>query len=149
MNGLPTPTTSSHKLDYLSVTPFAPTTPLTTPTPSRFHDALSTTATTPSHTSTTDNLTSDLQTFLTTLPIPITPTQRTALNSILAKNTHRTAGLLKGREVLREAVRSREETIARLRRTVVARESEVEGQKGIVLHLRQLLEDNRKAAGGG
>lgn len=143
VNGLPTPNTSSRKLDYLSVTPFANVTPQTTPTPTRFRDALETTP--GSGSNSTGDLSGEVFTYLATAAAHFTPEQASGLRVILEKHTLKTQGITKGRDVLRAGIQTREGTIAKLRQRAAALESELESQKAVTLHLRQMLQENKKA----
>lgn len=141
-NGLPTPNTSSRKLDYLNVTPFAHLAPHTTPTPSKFRDALATTPLRDSVGSTGD-VSGEVFSFLGTTTAHLTPEQSHSLRAILDRHTLKMQGALKGRDVLRSGIRTREETITMLRQRVAQLESEAESQKAVSRHLRQMLEENK------
>jgi len=141
-NGLPTPNTSSRKLDYLSITPFADLAPQTTPKQPKFRDAL---AVTPSRVSTGD-LSGEVFSYLVTTAAHLPPEQSNGLRAILDNHTLKMQGVSKGRDVLRSGIQTREETITKLRQRVAQLESEAESQKAVSRHLRQMLEENRKAA---
>jgi len=139
-NGLPTPSTSNRKPDYLSVTPYADTvTPHTTPTPARFHDALSKT---PINERSGD-LVGEVFAYLGTTSAALTPEQASGLRGVLERHTLKTQGIVKGRDVLRGGIQAREEAMGKMRQRVAALESELESQRAVTRHLRQVLAGGR------
>jgi len=125
------------------VTPYADTvTPHTTPTPARFHDALLRTPTSER----SGDLSGQVFACLGTTSAVLTPEQTTGLRGVLERHTLKTQGIVKGRDVLRGGIQAREEAMGKMRQRVAALESELESQRAVTRHLRQVLEESKKVA---
>jgi len=129
-NGLLTPgTTPANPASATSVTT-AHLDNDTTPTPARFRDAL----TTPgfAHTSSSSTLTTSFHELLRSHGITLPQSARADLGTIVHRHEAQLAGAIKGRDIARAAVKSREETVVKLTKRVEGLEGEVAGLKALV-----------------
>jgi len=132
--GLITPGTTPSKpnnSDPISNTPTYSNTD-TTPTPSRYRDALATPTPSSSTPSTNPSLMPSFLSLLREHNITIPNPALSALTSLLRRNEAQLAGAVKGREIARQAVKAREETVAKLTGRLEGLEEEVAGLKALV-----------------
>jgi len=107
----------------------------TTPTPSRYRDALAipTSLATPSSTpSINTSLTASFLSLLREHSITIPSPALGAVTTLLRRNEAQLVGAVKGRDIARQAVKVREETVAKLTGRVEGLEEEVAGLKALV-----------------
>jgi len=101
-----------------------------TPTPTRFRDALAPgTSASPASTS---SLTTSFQTILRSHKVSIPQPVMMELNTLLRRHEAQMTGAVKGRDIARQAVKSREETIVKLTKRIEGLEGEVGGLKALV-----------------
>lgn len=146
-NGLITPGTTPSK-PYTTSTSEAVSIPNndTTPTPSRFRDALATPmslATPSSSTSTNPSLTTSFLSLLREHNISLPNSALNAVTTLLRRNEAQLAGAMKGRDIARQAVKAREETAARLTGRVEGLEEEIAGLKALVSALGKPVPKNK------
>ncbi|KAJ9627231.1 hypothetical protein H2203_003693 [Taxawa tesnikishii (nom. ined.)] len=124
---LPTPTSAGKMLGL-------PETTDTTPTPSRYKDALSapTTPATPSMPSVKDEVLTLLASTTATLPANIA----SQLCSILTKHDNRAQGAVKGRDAVRTALRTKDAKITELQARIDGLEADRELDKAVIRKLR-------------
>ena len=129
-NGLITPgTTPSKPTTIVSSEATTYSVTDTTPTPSRYRDALATPSS--SH-GTSTSLTPSFLALLRDHNITIPSPALSAMTSLLRRSEVQLAGAVKGRDVARQAVKAREETVARLTERVHGLEEEIAGLKALV-----------------
>ena len=102
----------------------------TTPTPARFRDALATPGF--AHTSSSSTLTTSFHELLRSHGITLPQSARADLGTIVHRHEAQLAGAIKGRDIARAAVKSREETVVKLTKRVEGLEGEVAGLKALV-----------------
>jgi hypothetical protein len=127
-NGLMTPGTTPAK-------PAAPDLAVlldndSTPTPARFRDALAiSTLSSPAGGS---SLTASFQAILREHKASVPQSALVEVNALLRRHEAQMTGAVKGRDIARQAVKSREETIVKLTKRVEGLEGEVGGLKALV-----------------
>lgn len=133
--GLITPgTTPSKPYSKSNSISEAPTFPNidTTPTPSRYRDALATPTPSSSIPSTNTSLTPSFLSLLREHNVTIPNPALGEMTSLLRRNEAQLAGAMKGREIVRQAVKAREETVVKLTGRVEGLEEEVAGLKALI-----------------
>lgn len=129
-NGLATPETRSRQHADTS-----DRTPATTPTPSRFKDALSSEhqrQSSPEH----YDLTSVVAPFLTAHKTLLDHHATEELRSTLDKESMRVRGIIRGRDIARAAIQTRDEAIKNKNLRIIELEGELEGMRGLIRELR-------------
>jgi hypothetical protein len=106
--------------------------PASTPTPSRFRNALGTSATAVD----LDSLYSDVLHSLQSKNIYIGDEARTSLKEICSLHSRRAHGVEKGKEIAQLALKARDAKIEELKLRIGALEAELETERAIVSHLR-------------
>lgn len=141
--GLLTPGTTPAKLaaSTAAVTPSTISANELTPTPSRFRDALGTPGTplTPSM----GSLTTSFHALLSAHHVTLPHVAASEVNALLRRHEAQLAGAVKGRDIARQAVKSREETVAKLTSRIEGLEGENAGLKALVSALG--LEKGRRS----
>ena len=118
----------------------------TTPTPTRFKDALSD----PNPISTTtSSLTNDVFETLTNANVYLISAHSTALTAVLHRHDMRTQGISKGREISRLAVKAKEAKIVELQARIASLEAEREVDRSVIRKLRFEKDLTREGGGGG
>lgn len=95
-----------------------------TPTPTRFHDISTSATTTPSKAG--EDITSTVLSYLQCCRTTLSPDHKAGLRAILETHNHQVRGFIKGRDVAREAVKSKDAKIADLTTRIEALESDLE-----------------------
>lgn len=84
---------------------------------------------------------------LTTHHVPLSPDLRDAIHSIGTKHTLYTRGVLKGRDVSRALIATKNERIAELQDVIAGLRAERELNRALIRHLRR-APDGKDAGGG-
>jgi hypothetical protein len=138
--GLPTPNTSGRHLGRfedrpvnLEASEHAST--LTTPTPSRFRDALSSPE--PAM-----HLTEDVLNVLQERNVRLSDDARTSLRELLLRHSRRVQGIISGRDLSRTTIKARDAKIAEQQYRISTLEAELEAERALVRHLRLERQDS-------
>jgi len=131
-NGLLTPGTTPAKPTNAISTVIALPDNDTTPTPARFRDALATPGSSLTASSSSSTLTTSFYTLLRSHGITLPASARAEFGTLTHRHEAQLAGAIKGRDIARAAVKSREETVVKLTRRVEGLEGEVVGLKALV-----------------
>lgn len=105
------------------------TTPEPTPTPSRFKDALS-------NSPSSSNLTKEVFILLTTSSISLSTDTSASLRALLNKHELMTQGIIKGRDIVRLALKAKDAKVAELSARISALEAEREIDRARIRGLR-------------
>ena len=131
-NGLLTPGTTPAKPTSATSAPIAHLDNDTTPTPARFRDALATPGSAHTASSSSSTLTTSFNALLRAHGITLPQSARAELGTLVHRHEAQLAGAIKGRDIARAAVKSREETVVKLTKRVEGLEGEVAGLKALV-----------------
>lgn len=106
--------------------------PAGTPTPTRFKDLLQT-----GHDS---ELATEVLRVLQNSKISINPDVKAELKAVCEKHTLSTRGILKGRDISRAMVNTKNAKISELQETITALQAERETNRAVIRHLRRDME---------
>ncbi|KAL8839974.1 MAG: hypothetical protein Q9170_001516 [Blastenia crenularia] len=100
-----------------------------TPTPRRFKDAL--------HSSQDPELTSEVMTILQEAKTSISSPVKDQIKAVCEKHTMSTRGILKGRDISRTMVNTKNAKISELQETIAVLQAERETNRAVIRHLRR------------
>ena len=123
-----TPPTSSKGNGFLAMSHGMPS-PAETPTPRRFKDI--------PYTEQDSELTTEILNALRVSHVLVAADAKAAIKAICDKQTLTTRGIVKGRDISRAMVNTKNETIAELQETIAALQAERETNRAIIRHLRR------------
>ena len=112
--------------------------PAETPTPIRYKDG---------HANQESNLTSEILNLLQSFNISIPSEAREALKTTCERHVLYTRGIMKGRDVSRAMVRSRDEQVTELQRQIEGLQAERETNRAVIRHLRRDIMVRKETAG--
>ena len=127
-----TPPTSSRNTAPSSSTGLL--SPLTTPTPGRFKNALIEDS----------DLATELLDSLRKLHVPLPEEAITAIKEIAGRHAIKMQGIAKGRDISRAAIKTKDGAIAEQQGKIAALEAEVESSRTIIMHLKRTLENKER-----
>lgn len=110
-----------------------------TPTPSRFRDALSGAESSVAATLKDEDLSEKVLVLLNTHNVQLSPPATTDLRALLDRETLRVRGIVRGRDVARTAIATRDRSINEKNIRIIELETEKETLEGVVAALRARL----------
>ncbi|KAL9601362.1 MAG: hypothetical protein Q9219_002538 [cf. Caloplaca sp. 3 TL-2023] len=125
----------SVKRDGLFTASEASSSPVDTPTPKRFKDAL--------RADQASELSSEVLRVLQEAKTFISPTVRAELMAVCEKHTMSARGILKGRDISRAMVNAKNAMISEMQDTIAALQAERETNRAVIRHLRRDMETAR------
>ncbi|KAF2874848.1 hypothetical protein BDV95DRAFT_563767 [Massariosphaeria phaeospora] len=132
-----TPSKYADQGDGSSQTLTPSSSPVDTPTPSRFKDAMAGGA--------VDDVVGDVFGLLRQANIKLSESVEQSLNGVLKKHTRTSEGLRRGRDVARVSVKAKDAKIAELTHRVTTLEAELEAEKAVVKHLQWQAETGHQS----
>ncbi|KAL8726897.1 MAG: hypothetical protein Q9181_005888 [Wetmoreana brouardii] len=126
-----TPTMGLRK-DGLFTSGYTLPSPADTPTPQRFHDMV--------QTGQDSELTSEVSRVLQENKVSISSDVKAELKGICDKHSLATRGIMKGRDISRALVNTKNEKISELQETIAALQAERETSRAVIRHLRRDIE---------
>lgn len=125
---------------------------LETPTPTRFQDAAPILTPFKSNVSghrDPPSIASEILAALSSRNVTLSPPDADALRSICDRHELRLRGVTRGRDVLRQTLKDKENTITSLRGEIEALRSERETNRAVIAHLKRDMMTRREAGRGG